>query len=60
MAVKTKPIKMKPVGASEIKDMKIIREVIMEIRREKTPEEEAAHEEDMAKCIAFLNAVMAK
>jgi hypothetical protein len=29
--------------------MKIIREVIMEIRREKMPEGKAAHEEGMAK-----------
>jgi uncharacterized alpha-E superfamily protein len=32
-------VKMKPVGASEIKDIRIAREVIAQIRKERTPEE---------------------
>jgi hypothetical protein len=35
-------VKMKPVGASEIKDKRIVREVIAQIRKERTPEEWAA------------------
>jgi uncharacterized alpha-E superfamily protein len=35
-------VKIKPVGASEIKDIRIAREVIAQIRKERTPEEWAA------------------
>jgi hypothetical protein len=38
-------VKIKPVGASEIKDIKIVREVIAQIRKERSPEEWAAIEE---------------
>jgi hypothetical protein len=31
-------VKMKPVGASEIKDPKIVREAIAQVRKERTPE----------------------
>jgi hypothetical protein len=53
-------IKIKPVGSSEIKDPKIIREVIAEIRRAKTPEERAAHEADMEASRELLRRAMAK
>ena len=38
MAAKKK-VKIKPVGASEIKDIKIIREAIEQVHRKPTPED---------------------
>jgi uncharacterized alpha-E superfamily protein len=35
-------VKIKPVGASEIKDIRIAREVIAQIRKQRSPEEWAA------------------
>jgi hypothetical protein len=37
-------VKIKPVGASKIKDIRIAREVIAQIRKERSPEEWAAIE----------------
>ena len=36
---KNKPIKVKPVGASEIKDIRIIREAIAQVRTKPTAED---------------------
>jgi hypothetical protein len=36
-------VKMKPVGASEIKDPKIVREAIAQVRKERTPEDWENH-----------------
>ena len=58
MAIK-KTVKIKPVVASEIKDIKIIRDVITEIRRPKTPEELARIEAQSAERRDFLRRAMA-
>jgi hypothetical protein len=49
---------VKPVGASEIKDIRIVREVIAQIRKERTPEEWAAIKEDFRKGEEFLKRAM--
>jgi hypothetical protein len=53
-------VKMKPVGASEIKDIKIIREAIAQVRKERTPEEWAEIKVMMDEGIKHLERVMAK
>jgi hypothetical protein len=51
-------VKMKPVGASEIKDIRIAREVIAQIRKERTPEEWAAIREDFKRSEELLKRAM--
>jgi hypothetical protein len=53
-------VKIKPVGFSEIKDITIIREVIAEIRRERTPEEQARIEARLAEKREFVRELMAQ
>jgi hypothetical protein len=53
-------VKIKPVGASEIKDLRIVREVIAQVRKERTPEEWAAIEEARKARAEFLEELMAK
>jgi hypothetical protein len=53
-------VKMKPVGASEIKDPKIVREAIAQVRKERTPEEWAEIKVMIKERIAHLERVMAK
>jgi hypothetical protein len=53
-------VKLKPVGASEIKDPKIVREVIAQIRKNRTPEEWGAIEEMRQKRADFLKRAMGK
>ena len=53
-------VKIKPVGPSEIKDIKIIREVIAEIRQERTPEEWARIEARSVERREFLREAMAE
>jgi hypothetical protein len=53
-------VKIKPVGASEIKDIRIAREVIAQIRKERTPEEWAAIKKVQQERIEFLEELMAK
>jgi hypothetical protein len=53
-------VKMKPVGASEIKDIKIIREVIAQIRKERTPEERAEINAMMDESIEYLKKMRSK
>jgi hypothetical protein len=51
-------IKIKPVGASEIKDINIVREIIAQIRKERTPEEWAAIAKVQQERIEFLERAM--
>jgi hypothetical protein len=51
-------VKIKPVGASEIKDLRIVREVIAQVRKERSPEEWAAIREDFKKSEEFLKRAM--
>jgi uncharacterized alpha-E superfamily protein len=51
-------VKMKPVGASEIKDIRIAREVIAQIRKERSPEEWAAIKKVQQERIEFLERAM--
>jgi hypothetical protein len=53
-------VKIKPVGASEINDLKIVREVIAQIRNERTPEEWAAIEEARKARAEHLKRAMGK
>jgi hypothetical protein len=53
-------VKMKPVGASEIKDIRIAREVIAQIRKERSPEEWAAIRKAQQERIDFFQELMAK
>jgi hypothetical protein len=53
-------VKMKPVGASEIKDIKIIREAIAQVRKERTPEERAEIKAMMDEGIEYLHKMMSK
>jgi hypothetical protein len=53
-------LKIKPVGASDINDIRIAREVIAQIRKERSPEEWAAIKEDFRKGREFLERAMAK
>jgi hypothetical protein len=53
-------VKMKPVGASEIKDIRIAREVIAQIRKKRSPEEWAAIEKARKEGEEFLKGLMAK
>jgi hypothetical protein len=51
-------VKIKPVGASEIKDKRMVREVIAQVRKERTPEEWAAIREDFRRGEEFLKRAM--
>jgi hypothetical protein len=53
-------VKMKPVGASEIKDMKIAQEAIAQVRKERTPEEWAAIKVMIKEGIEYLDKMMSK
>jgi hypothetical protein len=53
-------VKMKPVGASEIKDPKIVREAIAQVRKERTPEEWAEIKVMMDEGIEHLEKAMSK
>jgi hypothetical protein len=53
-------VKMKPVGASEIKDIQIAREVIAQIRKERSPEEWAEIARVRKERIESLEELMAK
>jgi uncharacterized alpha-E superfamily protein len=52
--------KMKPVGASEIKSLKIAREAIAQVRKERTPEEWAAIKVMMKESIEYLEKMRSK
>jgi uncharacterized alpha-E superfamily protein len=52
--------KMKPVGASEIKSLKIAREAIAQVRKERTPEEWAEIKVMMDASREHLKKAMAK
>jgi hypothetical protein len=51
-------VRMKPVGASEIKDIRIVREVIAQVRKVRTPEEWAAIAKVQRERIEFLERAM--
>jgi hypothetical protein len=51
---------MKPVGASEIKDPKIVREAIAQVRKERTPEEWAEIKVMIKESIEYLDEMMSK
>jgi uncharacterized alpha-E superfamily protein len=51
-------VKIKPVGASEIKDIKIIREAIAQVRKERSPEEWERIKENSRKRQEFLKRMM--
>jgi hypothetical protein len=51
-------VKMKPVGASEIKDLRIVREVIAQVRKERSPEEWAEIAKVQRERIEFLERAM--
>jgi hypothetical protein len=53
-------VKMKPVGASEIKDLKIAREAIAQVRKERTPEEWAEIKAMMDESIESLKKMRSK
>jgi hypothetical protein len=53
-------VKMKPVGASEIKDIKIVREAIAQVRKERTPEEWAEIKVMMEESREHLKKAMSK
>jgi hypothetical protein len=52
--------KWKPVGASEIKDPKIVREAIAQVRKERTPEEWEEIKVMMKESRERLERIMAK
>jgi hypothetical protein len=52
--------KWKPVGASEIKDPKIVREAIAQVRKERTPEEREAIKVMIKEKIEWLDRMMAR
>jgi hypothetical protein len=53
-------VKMKPVGASEIKDLKIVREAIAQVRKKRTPEECAEIKAVMKESIEYLEKMRSK
>jgi uncharacterized alpha-E superfamily protein len=53
-------VKMKPVGASEIKSLKIAREAIAQVRKERTPEEWAEIKVMIKEKIEWLDRMMSK